>query len=72
MTEYVTVWEDGKPTTLRWAASVVRCQDCREVRHELPTRVGNYEQPERWVCRWWAKCETLPDAFCSFGKRREP
>lgn len=48
---------------------IVRCRDCREVRHELPTRVGNYERAERWVCARWKGCETLPDAFCSFGKR---
>ena len=69
MMEYVTVWRDHKPTNLRWAVPVVRCRDCREVRHELPARVGSYERAERWVCARWTGCETLPDAFCSFGKR---
>lgn len=72
MTEYVTVWEDGKPTTLRWAVPVVRCQDCREVRHEPPVRVGDSVLGERWFCRWWGagnNCRTLPEAFCYFGEK---
>lgn len=73
MSEYICAWDgteivhdEDRPQPV---TELVRCRDCREVRHELPARVGNYEQPERWVCQWWAKCETLPDAFCSFGKR---
>ena len=60
---------DGYGNSRPTGEMIVRCRDCREVRHELPARVGSYERAERWMCGRWKGCETLPDAFCSFGKR---
>lgn len=58
MSEYVTVWQDGQPTTLRWAAPVVRCRDCRCM----------HRMDGRCVCVRW-QFATTPDGFCAWGER---
>lgn len=66
MTEYVTVWNEGKPTTLRWAAPVVRCRDCRY--HVSVTDGDVCRKPcgDEAAGRVWVE----PDGFCAWAKPR--
>ena len=62
MKEYVTVWEDGKPTTLRWAAPVVRCRDCA---HYATDELGDY-----CTLLDFQDAKGMEDRFCAWGERR--
>ena len=62
---YVQAIEDLADIPAAKVAPVVRCKDCKNAWHSL----------EGLRCCIWAtseeNCETEPDAFCSFGERKD-
>ena len=49
---------------------VVRCEDCLECKFDLPTRENGKSALDGWYCKLNREYVN-PEAFCSYGKRKE-